>query len=60
MKITQAKFWKALKANGINPENRRLFWKDQLHMWNCGNYKSGYGYLMHDNALAILSEIASS
>ncbi len=56
-KITWAKFRKALIKNGINPDNTAPMWKLQLHYWNCGERKGGYGAIMHDNALSTLSEL---
>jgi hypothetical protein len=57
-KISWEKFRKALIKNSIsvNPDNLEMYWKDQLHKWNCGNR----GPDMHDNALSTLTEIENA
>jgi hypothetical protein len=52
-KITWARFRLALIRDSINPDSTANYWKDQLHMWNCGIRDDR----MHDNALATLSTL---
>lgn len=52
-KIAWTKFRSALMRDGINVDNTPNFWRDQLHMWNCGIRDDR----MQDNALATLGSL---